>query len=447
MKWEDSFNTSRRRLLHMLLRAAGAIAAADTLFARQFAKVATPMERGARRFVETLFFLVFILVMCGPARAQSGVIATTTTLSSSLNPSHYGQTITLTAALSYSGSGTATGSVTFYDGTTALGSVALSNDAAAFSTSALTAGSHSLTASYSGDRNFGPSTSAVLVQVVAKSGVTITLTSSPNPSYVDQSVTFSVVVSGSGAIPTGTVVLEEGKKVLGTASLVSGQASFTTSFAKAGSASIIASYSGDQNYLAKNSSALKQVVDKYSTSTALTSSPNPSASGQPVTLTATVSSTGPIPTGKVTFKNQLTSLGSGNLINGVAALTRSNLPCGTLSITAIYGGDTASEKSTSPVLRQVVCANEWTWVDGANVINQAGTYGTEGTPAPSNVPGARDSAVSWKDAAGNFWLLGGEGYDSAGTYTLLNDLWEYSGGEWTWTSGSKVGDQYGDVRN
>jgi hypothetical protein len=60
-------------------------------------------------------------------------------------------------------------------------------------------------------------------------------------------------------------------------------------------------------------------------------------------------------------------------------------------------------------------AGEWTWMGGANVGNQPGTYGTKGTPAPDNVPGARTAAVTWTDATGNLWLFGGGGLDSTGT--------------------------------
>jgi hypothetical protein len=76
-------------------------------------------------------------------------------------------------------------------------------------------------------------------------------------------------------------------------------------------------------------------------------------------------------------------------------------------------------------------------MSGSNVVRQSGVYGVQGVPAPGNVPGARASAVSWTDAAGNFWLFGGLGYDSAGGFGDLNDLWEYSGGQWTWQSGAK----------
>jgi hypothetical protein len=88
-------------------------------------------------------------------------------------------------------------------------------------------------------------------------------------------------------------------------------------------------------------------------------------------------------------------------------------------------------------------AGEWTWVGGSNAFGQSGTYGTEGTPAPSNIPGARSYAVRWTDAAGNFWLFGGTGLDSTGNLSDLNDLWKYSAGEWTWMSGSDVGNKSG----
>jgi hypothetical protein len=80
-------------------------------------------------------------------------------------------------------------------------------------------------------------------------------------------------------------------------------------------------------------------------------------------------------------------------------------------------------------------AGQWTWMGGSNVVDQKGIYGTQGTSSPSNVPGAEDSAVGWTDTSGNFWLFGGGGYDSAGTGGYLNDLWKYTGGQWTWMGG------------
>jgi len=78
----------------------------------------------------------------------------------------------------------------------------------------------------------------------------------------------------------------------------------------------------------------------------------------------------------------------------------------------------------------------WTWVSGSSTGNQAGVYGTKGIAASTNIPGARANAVSWTDTSGNFWLLGGYGYDSIGTVSFLNDCWKFDGTNWTWMSGS-----------
>jgi N-acetylneuraminic acid mutarotase len=82
-------------------------------------------------------------------------------------------------------------------------------------------------------------------------------------------------------------------------------------------------------------------------------------------------------------------------------------------------------------------AKTWTWVSGSTTGNAAGVYGTLGTPATANVPGARYSAVSWIDGSGNFWLFGG---NANGEYSYLNDLWQFSPTfkEWTWMSGSST---------
>ena len=83
-------------------------------------------------------------------------------------------------------------------------------------------------------------------------------------------------------------------------------------------------------------------------------------------------------------------------------------------------------------------SKQWTWVGGANTENQSGVYGALGAAGATNVPGARQRAVSWTDRSGNFWLFGGIGYDSVGYYQYLNDLWEYNPTQkmWTWISGS-----------
>jgi Bacterial Ig-like domain (group 3)/Beta-propeller repeat len=90
---------------------------------------------------------------------------TKTTLASSQNPSNVGQSVTFTATVTPQFSGTVTGTVTFYDGTTALKTAALSGGVAKFTTSTLTLGSHSITATYNGSISFIGS-SASLTQTV-----------------------------------------------------------------------------------------------------------------------------------------------------------------------------------------------------------------------------------------------------------------------------------------
>lgn len=88
-------------------------------------------------------------------------------------------------------------------------------------------------------------------------------------------------------------------------------------------------------------------------------------------------------------------------------------------------------------------AGEWTWMGGSNLVDQAGIYGTQGKAASTNMPGTRNSAMGWVDAAGNFWLFGGLGSDSTGIEGDLNDMWKYSGGQWTWICGQKLQGQPG----
>lgn len=195
---------------------------------------------------------------------------------------------------------------------------------------------------------------ALLAQTAVEGEVNMTLTSNPNPSHVNQQVTYSVTVTANPT-PTGTIRFKEGTTVLSTISLVNGQASFDKSYTKAGSFSVVADYSGDGNYQGRVSNVVKQLVNKYTTNTIVTLGLNPSVYGQAVVLTATVSTDAPAgPTGNVTFKNGAASVGSAPLKGNVAILTKTTLPAGTLSITATYNGDGASTKSTSPVLTQAV---------------------------------------------------------------------------------------------
>ena len=83
----------------------------------------------------------------------------------------------------------------------------------------------------------------------------------------------------------------------------------------------------------------------------------------------------------------------------------------------------------------------WTWVGGSNTAANAGSYGTLGVAAASNLPPARTVPISWMDSAGVFWLFGGAQLNSNGSYlAVFNDLWSYNPttGLWTWVGGSST---------
>src|SRR6266478_409232 len=115
---------------------------------------------------------------------------------------------------------------------------------AKFRTSSLDAGVHSITASYSGDETFLPSTSPELDQVIQAETRT-KLRSSHNPSRPGQAVTFTtVVVANSGETPTGRITFSDFSTMLATVQLSGGQATLTTSRLRKGHHVIRADYGG-----------------------------------------------------------------------------------------------------------------------------------------------------------------------------------------------------------
>jgi uncharacterized repeat protein (TIGR01451 family) len=323
---------------------------------------------------------------------------TTTTLASDNNPSTYGQPVTFTATVTSSG-GTPTGTVTFKDGTTTLGTSSLDGSGqATLTTSSLSAGTHSITAVYNGDSNFSGSTSSTTTQIVNQASTSTSLTSSQNPSTYGQPVTFTATVTSNAGTPTGTVTFKDGTTTLGSSSLDgSGQATLTTSALSAGTHSITAVYNGDSNFSGSTSSATTQTVNQASTTTSLTSSPNPSTYGQPVTFTASVTVGPPgsgTATGTVTFKDGAMVLATVVLNgSGQATYTTSSLFIGTHSITATYSGDANFKGSTSPPLIQTVAtppSTESVKVNGGGSIllttGGSGTFGLVGMVSKSDVP-------------------------------------------------------------
>ena len=316
-----------------------------------------------------------------------------TAVSSSANPSTLGQAVTFTAVVSAPGySGTPTGTVTFtIDGQPQPPvhlAVVAGMDEAQFATTTLAAGSHSVTASYSGDSNVSPSSGSLPSQTVNAPHLppsTTTLTSSANPSTVGEQVTFTAVVTAPSfkGTPTGTVtfVIDGQPQSPVQLSVVRGmdEARFVTTKLSVGSHTVTASYSGANNLSASSGSLPTETVTAPSlrtTTTTLASSVNPSTVGQPVTFTAIVSpgATGGMPTGTVTFTIDGVSQPPVQLqvVKGSdrATVSIASLAKGTHTISAAYGGDSsfAASKVTSPVV-QTVSADPPTDVDGPRVVS------------------------------------------------------------------------------
>jgi hypothetical protein len=187
---------------------------------------------------------------------------TTTTLSSSPNPSTYGEAVTFTAVVtSYLGTPTDGETVSFMKGKKVLGTGTLSHGSASFTTSTLPVGTNSITAMYGGDSNFASSTSKAITQVVNKATTTTALASSPNPSKVGQSVTFTASVTPEfSGMPTGKVAFYDGTTLLKSVALSGGTAKFTTSTLTSGTHSITATYNGSTDFTG-SSASLTQTVN------------------------------------------------------------------------------------------------------------------------------------------------------------------------------------------
>ena len=303
-----------------------------------------------------------------------------------LNPSSYepqaGQTLTLTANL-YSPSGTPTGTVTFFEDGTQIGTATIdSTGAATLTPHDLVSGTHAFLATYAGQGGFPPCESVKIYIIVPLTGVTISIISTPNPSLLGQSVTFTVNSTAADGTHPGPVTLTDTTTNTTLATLTpgaNGNATYTTSALPVGNNAITASYPGNSTYESASAS-LVQVVNGSlsSTSTTLTASPNPAYALRTVALTAKVTTTATgTPAGTVTFYDSGAALGTAILpASGIVTLpvqfaVASATPH---QLTAVYSGDSSFSPSTSAPFAETILFNPTTTVIASIAPNPVGAF-------------------------------------------------------------------------
>ncbi|HYZ86317.1 MAG TPA: Ig-like domain-containing protein [Bryobacteraceae bacterium] len=157
---------------------------------------------------------------------------------------------------------------------------------------------------------------------------------------------------------TGSVKFMDGPTCIGTEPLNAGQATLTTSNLAPGSKTITAVYTGDGNHAGSTSPALIHTVEKRATTATISSTPNPSTSGQPVTFTAVVAATpsdGATPNGTVSFYAGDTALGTASLdTKGAANFSTPALSAGKYEVKAVYRGSDVFAESTSTPITHIV---------------------------------------------------------------------------------------------
>jgi len=271
-----------------------------------------------------------------------------------------------------SGNGYPSGSVTLLDNGNSIDgglTLALNRNGNALPTNAIftfSPGTHTLTASYTGDSSFNavaaPSSTPATFSI-SQASLSAQL-SAPLTISLGSPANLSVVLNGTscGNVPTGTVTFFNGATQLGTpqtiqasqvlaSCTITATASLSASAFSQGSNSVTARYNGDANYAAVTSAA--QTVDARANSTAtLSANPTSFQQGQSVTLNITVAAAqqgGPVPTGSVTFSSSGpgVSLPSVPLSNGQGQLMTTALPSGNYQLFANYGGDTNYANSQS----------------------------------------------------------------------------------------------------
>lgn len=168
-------------------------------------------------------------------------------------------TITANVATVPGNPGTPTGTVTFLDGSNPLGTASLVNDSATLDTIFTDVGIHAITAQYSGDDVFLPSSERIPLQVTELP--TMLTLMAPADAAPGSSVTLTAAINSVGGVPTGQIAFLDGNTGLGTAPLdAAGVATLRINTLTTGAHSLTASYGGDGKFGSSTSAAVTTTI-------------------------------------------------------------------------------------------------------------------------------------------------------------------------------------------
>lgn len=279
---------------------------------------------------------------------SNDLTATSTALKISNMTPDYDTNLTLTATVSPA---SATGTVSFYNGSALVGTSNLSGGVATETVSFPAGGSYNLTAIYSGDFTNATSTSATLNVNVTGPLVTSTyLQISTTSIAAGDNVTLTATMTPANA--TGTVTFMNGSTPISTVNVVNGTATLVTAFSETGQLQIQADFNADSAYEASNSNIVGlYVTGDTPTSVGVSFTIADPIIGYSTTLIATVTPSGA--TGNVSFYDDSTWIGNGQVMDGVASFTYIPESSGARTINAVYSGDPTYISSSGSAILNV----------------------------------------------------------------------------------------------
>lgn len=292
----------------------------------------------------------------GPLDETVGLVPTTTTLVSSLDPAAVGDAVTYTATVIPAPAG---GTVDFLDDGSPVASctaASLTGGAATCTLAYAAALDHAVVAVYSGDAADGSSSSSPLDESVVLQPTTTTLSTSADPAHAaSEAVTYTVIVSPSPAGAGTVTFFDDGSPLAGCAgsSLATDVATCTVTYPAALLHSVVATFSGTASLAASTSAPLDETVQPTSTSIDLAASAQPVEVAHAVVYTATVT---PTPGGgTVSFTDDGAAVASctdETLTAGRATCSVTYITTASHWVVATYSGDDAYTTSTSPPLNE-----------------------------------------------------------------------------------------------